>query len=39
MAYRAGHKSLMTETKTYIDVYPFDVDMLTVGKPTRVSRP
>ena len=30
---------LVLETKTHIDVYPFDVDMLTVGEPTRVSIP
>ena len=30
---------LIIETKTHIDVYPFDVDMLTVGEPTRVSIP
>jgi len=34
-----GQKILMIETKTHIDIYPFDVDGLTVGKPMRVSIP
>jgi len=37
--YGEGQRKLIVETKTHIDIYPFDVDMLTVGKPTRVSMP
>lgn len=37
--YGDNQKKLIIETKTHIDVYPFDVDMLTVGEPTRVSMP
>ena len=38
-SYGDNQKKLIIETKTYIDVYPFDVDTLTVGEPTRVSMP
>jgi len=37
--YGGNQIKLVLETKTHIDIYPFDVDRLTVGKPTRVSIP
>jgi len=37
--YSDDRKKLISESKTHIDIYPFDVDNLTVGKPTRVSLP
>jgi len=38
-SYGENRVKLVFEAKTHIDIYPFDVDMLTVGKPTRVSMP
>ena len=37
--YSDNQTKLVLETKTHIDVYPFDVDRLTAGEPTRVSIP
>ena len=38
-SYGDTQNKLIISTKSYIDVYPFDVDTLTVGEPTRVSMP
>lgn len=37
--YGKSQKKLIIDSETHIDVYPFDVDMLTVGKATRVTIP
>jgi len=37
--YGAGQKKLIIETKSHIDVYPLNVDALTLGAKTRVSLP